>query len=191
MTTTTDNPTISVISKGVARGGLVSAMEALKLWGSCAIGGADYHMLSFNDAGAFVRLRTAKAGFAAAVEALECWDAERVPEFQTRWREDARDTLTKAAGHLLAACKEVERSNQSDAWFEKRDEVVIFEWNGTWTSGRKIRVEVHFHDKFEVSLDWDTATGKESTYLSLPSMTDEADQAEGRREGGWIHRAAA
>ncbi|OGC83492.1 hypothetical protein A3D68_00985 [Candidatus Adlerbacteria bacterium RIFCSPHIGHO2_02_FULL_52_17] len=189
--TTTIITSTPVISKGGARGGLVAAMDALKLWGACAEGGAEYSMLSFNDAGAFVRLRAAKAGFTAAVEALEYWDAERVPEFQTKWRLDARDAILKAAGHLLAACKEVERSNQADAWFEKHDDVVVFEWQGIWTKGRMIRVEVHFFDQLDVYFDWDTSTGNESTYLSLPSMTDEADKAEGRREGGWTARAAA
>ena len=188
--TTETTSVISVISKGGARGGRTAAMDALKLWGNCAVGGADYSMLPFNSAGEFVRLRAAVAGFMAAVEALEYWDAERETEFQQKkWHLDARDTLTKAAGHLLAACKEVERSDQADAWFEKLDEVVVFEWQGTWTQGRKIRVEVHFYDQLKVDLDWDTATGRESTYLSLPSMTDEADKAEGRREGGWTARA--
>jgi hypothetical protein len=191
MTAITTTLSTNVVASGSACGGIVAAMEALRLWGRCAEGGADYEMLAFADAGAFVRLRTAKAGFAAAVEALEYWSAGRVPEFQKKWRLDARDALTKAAGHLLAACKQVERSNQADAWFEKDEDVVTFEWRGMWTLGRMVSVDVHFRDEVEVYLSWDTATGKESTYLSLPSMTDEAAQPDdGRRHGGWRQRAA-
>lgn len=181
-----------VLHTGSARGGLVAMADALKLWAKCAEGGADYSVLPFNDASAFVRLRAAKAGFAAAIEVLtENWNAERVPEFQKKWSDDARETLTKAAGHLLAACKEVERSNQANAWFEKYDNVVNFYWEGTWTQGRTISVQVNFLSQTpEVYLEWKTGTGQESTYLSLPSMTDEADKPEGHRDGGWMRRGA-
>lgn len=193
MTTTPDTTTSPVISKGEARGGVVAAIEALKLWGRCAEGGADYSNLSFINVGAFVRLKAAKAGFAAAVEVLADWNADCNSSLQNRWRVSARDTLTKAAGHLLAACREVEGSNQARASFKKHgdNEIAdaVFEWEGTSTQGRRIRIEIHFNDEMITYLYWDTATGQESSYLGLPSMTDEADDA-GRRQGGWERRWA-
>jgi hypothetical protein len=130
------------------------------------------------------------AGFDAAVTVVtENWGAERVDSFQQEWRDTARETLFKAAGHLLVACKEVERGNRADARFSKKngDLVAVFSWAGQWTNGRMIDVEVSLGDELEVSLQWDTATGKESSYLSLPSTTNEVDKTD-RREGGWTER---
>lgn len=183
---------MKVISRGYARGGSVAVADALKLWTKCAVGGADYSVLPYNSASKFVRLRAAIAGFEAAVEVLTFhWNSERTPEFQMKWRADARETLTRAAGHLLAACKEIERGNQSDASFEKGEECIRFWWNGTFTEGRWVTSEVVFSDTLLAYLEWDVATGKESTYLHLPSMTDEAVVPEGRREGGWTERSLA
>jgi hypothetical protein len=179
-----------VISHGSARGGLVAMKEALLLWAKCAQGGADYSNLPCLDVGAFVHLRAARAGFEAAVEALtEYWDAERIPKFQKRWRDGARKTLTETAAHLLAACTEAENSNCANAWCEEKTDDLHFYWKGVWTCGREYDVQVNFLDEDpEVFINWDTATGRESNYLHLPSMTDEAETPEGRREGGWDDR---
>jgi hypothetical protein len=187
-----DNMT-HVISHGSARGGMAAMAEALNLWAQCAEGGADSANLPAIDAGAYVRLHTARAGFEAAVEALtKCWDAERTSTFQKKWRDGARETLTKAAGHLLAACKEVERGNRANARYEKSGDEIHFFWEGTKTQGRYYDVQVNFlGDDPEVFINWNTATGVESSYLHLPSMTDEADPSvTSRREGGWTDRGS-
>jgi len=180
--------TTTELSRGYAHGGVAAAQDALKLWLQCAVGNADCSQLPFSSAQAFTRLRTAIAGFEAAVEALGYWNAERVGEFQTNWRRGASETLTKAAGHLLVACEQVERGNRADADFAKGPGYVGFSWTGTWTRGRWVDFTVHFEPALRVSLHWKTGTGAESSYLGLPSMTDEAEKVGDRRDGGWNER---
>ena len=188
------------LSHGHAHGGNAAAQEALKLWLQCAVGGADYSQLPYNDARAFTRLHAAIGGFEAAIEALGYWNSERVSEFQAKWRAGALEALTKGAGHLLAACEQVERGNSANASFQKDKNwkgnetgLVSFRWKGTFSPGRWISIDLwedEANGGLAVSLVWDTGTGAESSYLGLPSMTDEAERPDGRREGGWVERSA-
>jgi hypothetical protein len=181
-----------IISRGSSHGGLAAIKDALLLWAQCAEGSADFANLPGQRPGAYVRLHAARAGFEAAIEAVtEYWGSDNcAPETNPAWRTEARSTLTKAAGHLLAACQQVEHGNRANAWFEVEGENISFHWEGTSTQGRWVDAIIHLGDDPEVVLCWDTATGGESTYLHLPSMTNEADaSADTRREGGWDYRA--
>jgi hypothetical protein len=50
------------------------------------------------------------------------------------------------------------------------DDVLTAEWHGMWTRGRFLKVTV---SELECRVEWDTATGKESTFLALPSSAVE------------------
>lgn len=186
-----------MIECGWAKGGTLAALEALTLWGKCAVGRADYTMLVHNSPRAFVRLRAARAAFEAAVSALRHWefrDTEAASSFKASWRRDARKTLLRAAGHLLAACQEVERTGESNAWFEKSIEghVVAFRWEGYQIQGEWIWACIDFRQEFlQVGIAWNVWPGVEHEYPSLPSMTDEAElPQQDRREEGWFKRAS-
>ena len=186
-------------SHAVATGGIVATIDALKLWGGLAIGGANYSML---DARRRSELEAAHAGFNSAVQDLT---------------EEGNIVLVLEWAHrLLSICYKIESTNASNAtvrtsdgsrllWNDAlRDGVSVdftqlqppdwvkFQWSGTFTSGLYINISLRMGDVDEkkVSLEWDTGTGQPSEYLGLPSLTDEAESLEGRREGGWVSREA-
>ncbi len=180
---------MNALSSGVAKGGILATQEALLLWAKCAEGGADYSILPDNDPVLFVKLRVAKAAFEAAVELLGQWNNERVPELQERWAKSARKILRKASGKLLKVCREVERRNSANATFiEQSNDSFTFSWRGHFTRTRMLDVFISFSPALQVEAYWDTATGAESTYMRLPSMTDEAESGSGREEG-WRTRS--
>jgi hypothetical protein len=86
------------------------------------------------------------------------------------------------------AFQEIEGSNRAQAYFVDGGNVLSFHWDGAFTKGRAIHVKiVFFATGPECYLDWCTGTGKESTYLSLPSRTDEVATG-GRGGAGWVMR---
>ena len=177
-----------VLHTGSAAGGLKAAQEALSLWADCATGNANSSQLP-GGVTQFVRLRTTRAAFDAAASLLLSW-----PDYtnDTAWRKAVRVALKKAAGNFLAACEEIEGSNRAEAWFEEDKEVgsesFYFHWEGSWTKGRRIRVQIAlFTHEPEVYLDWCTGTGQESKFLALPSSTDEVFTG-GRGGAGWVVR---
>lgn len=159
-----------------AYGGAVAAKEALSLWAQCAIGGA-----------AKVDTTSYDAAVAALVAAWHDEDAAKA----------ALVDMAAAAAALRAEVMEIEGGNSSMSHVKSDDYgVLVLGWTGTFTRGREILVEIFTTLPSDLGslmtrLQWNTATGRESGFLKLPSSTDEVDLPDGqRRVGGWYYREA-
>jgi len=185
MTTTTGENAgfVSPIAHGWATGGSAAFLDAVGLWANCAVGGARGEEV---DAAVAAFLLMAK-------RLVRNWNSDN-GEFRDR----CIIAVEQAAGEILSACYEDEGSNSANASVKRHEdleqsEALVLSWDGVFSKGRFVYVSVIRYEGGDIGahIMWDTATGCESNYLHLPSMTDEADKPEAeRREGGWQNRDA-
>lgn len=172
------------LAHGFAFGGSAAFLDAANLWANCAVGGA-----RGDDVDA------AASAFRLMSERLaRYWDSEN-----SEFRDRCIIAVEQTAREILATCYDDEGTNSANACVNPQSdtdpvsEALVLAWDGVFSKGRNIRVAI-FRDVnggINAHMMWDTATGCESSYLGLPSMTDEADKPETeRREGGWQGRDA-
>lgn len=156
------------LSRGWAEGGAAVLPDVVRLWAQCAIGGAH-------------------------IDCDEYLGPIRAAEYMATGNYHSRHAnLLQACKILRQACRDDEGGNASDASAvlnENGD--LVLTWYGTFTRNRFLRVVIQTPPGGDmiVSIKWDTGTGRESTYLGLPSMTRDADKpAYARQPDGWYAR---
>ncbi len=160
--------TAAALAAGEAWGGFAAAIASFSLWVKCAIGNSGVDVTPL--------LETALA-------------AIRGEGFDRRQKAGRLEAIMAAASKVAAAVNEAEGEIAPQIFIDIPN--ATLRWDGSWTACRAIWLKFGLDDDFcnpvttTVCLKWQTGTGKESQYLGLPSMTDEADLMPNDRPGGW------